>query len=119
MAKWSYSRSWFQDCDSLLCQGLVLFFSHCFVIHLCHVDMGMLSLGKFSIRLVPNLTVASVTDLVVKYVEEEFKKLGSKNKMEVYLTHGGEPWIVSGSPGWLMNVKKKADNGFAFRLTPT
>lgn len=52
--------------------------------------------GKFSIRLVPNLTVASVTDLVVKYVQEEFKKLGSKNKMEVYLTHGGEPWIVRG-----------------------
>lgn len=69
--------------------------------------MGMLSLGKFSIRLVPNLTVASVTDLVVKYVEEEFKKLGSKNRMEVYLTHGGEPWIVSGSPGMVVGECKK------------
>jgi Cys-Gly metallodipeptidase DUG1 len=45
---------------------------------------------------VPNLTIKSVTDLVIKYVQEEFKKLGSKNKLEVVLTHGGEPWIVSG-----------------------
>ncbi|OCF42891.1 glutamate carboxypeptidase [Kwoniella heveanensis CBS 569] len=50
--------------------------------------------GKFSIRLVPNLTVAGVTEHVVKYVKEEFSKLGSKNKMDVYLTHGGEPWIA-------------------------
>lgn len=50
--------------------------------------------GKFSIRLVPNLTIKSVTDLVVKYVNEEFKKLGSKNRCECVLTHGGEPWMV-------------------------
>lgn len=54
-------------------------------------------LGKFSIRLVPNLTIKSVTDYVVKYVQDEFKKLGSKNTLDVYLTHGGEPWIVSHS----------------------
>ena len=53
--------------------------------------------GKFSIRLVPNLTIKNTTDLVVKFVNEEFKKLGSKNKCEVALTHGGEPWIVSRS----------------------
>ena len=50
--------------------------------------------GKFSIRLVPNLTIKSVTDLVVKYVNEEFKKLGSKNRCECVLGHGGEPWLV-------------------------
>ncbi|WWC70211.1 uncharacterized protein I206_104161 [Kwoniella pini CBS 10737] len=49
--------------------------------------------GKFSIRLVPNLTVAGVTEKVVEYVKAEFAKLGSKNKLDVYLTHGGEPWL--------------------------
>lgn len=50
--------------------------------------------GKFSIRLVPNLTIKSVTELVVKYVDEEFKKLGSKNRCECVLGHGGEPWLA-------------------------
>jgi len=51
--------------------------------------------GKFSIRLVPNLGIENTTELVIKYVNDEFKKIGSKNRCEVVLTHGGEPWIVS------------------------
>lgn len=43
----------------------------------------------------PNLGIKNVTELVVKYVNDEFKKIGSKNKCECVLTHGGEPWIVS------------------------
>ncbi|ORX36686.1 putative glutamate carboxypeptidase protein [Kockovaella imperatae] len=50
--------------------------------------------GKFSIRLVPNLGIKNTTDLVIKYVNDEFMKLGSKNKCQVVLTHGGEPWIT-------------------------
>jgi len=50
--------------------------------------------GKFSIRLVPNLTVQSVTDRVVEFVNAEFKKIGSKNRCECVLTHGGEPWLA-------------------------
>ncbi|RSH87405.1 hypothetical protein EHS25_003315 [Saitozyma podzolica] len=50
--------------------------------------------GKFSIRLVPNLGIKSTTELVVKYINDEFKKIGSKNRMECVLTHGGEPWIA-------------------------
>ncbi|RXK36422.1 glutamate carboxypeptidase [Tremella mesenterica] len=50
--------------------------------------------GKFSIRLVPNLWVKETTECVVKYVDAEFKKLGTKNKCEVRLTHGGEPWAT-------------------------
>ncbi|RSH79642.1 uncharacterized protein EHS24_009294 [Apiotrichum porosum] len=50
--------------------------------------------GKFSIRLVPNLGINNTTECVYKYINEEFKKLGSKNKCEVELTHGGEPWIA-------------------------
>jgi Cys-Gly metallodipeptidase DUG1 len=43
---------------------------------------------------VPNLTIKETTELVVKYVNAEFKKIGSKNRCEVALTHGGEPWIA-------------------------
>lgn len=50
--------------------------------------------GKFSIRLVPNLTIKETTDYVVKYLDEEFRKIGSKNRCEAALTHGGEPWIA-------------------------
>ncbi|TFL03837.1 CNDP dipeptidase [Pterulicium gracile] len=50
--------------------------------------------GKFSIRLVPPQTPDTVGDLVVKYVEEEFKKLGSKNTLEVENLHGGKPWVA-------------------------
>jgi acetylornithine deacetylase/succinyl-diaminopimelate desuccinylase-like protein len=75
--------------------------------------------GKFSIRLVPNLTIKSVTDLVVKYVNEEFKKLGSKNRCECVLTHGGEPWMVSSVSYHLCGLL--GCNGVMLmpRLTPT
>ncbi|KAH8930481.1 glutamate carboxypeptidase protein [Atractiella rhizophila] len=50
--------------------------------------------GKFSIRLVPSLTVANVTPLVEKYIKDEFTKLNSKNKLSFELSHGGESWIT-------------------------
>ncbi|KAJ6545630.1 hypothetical protein B0H19DRAFT_1168109 [Mycena capillaripes] len=50
--------------------------------------------GKFSIRLVPPQTPAAVEPLVVKYLESEFAKLGSKNRMEVELLHSGKPWMA-------------------------
>lgn len=54
--------------------------------------------GKFSIRLVPDMTVDKVTELVCKYVEDEFAKIKTKNKMTVEMVHGGEPWVVSAEP---------------------
>jgi hypothetical protein len=51
--------------------------------------------GKFSIRLVPNLTLEEVTKLVCDYVNAEFAKINTKSKMTVEMVHGGEPWVVS------------------------
>lgn len=58
-------------------------------------DARFALLGKFSIRLVPDMTVDKVTELVCKYVEDEFAKIKTKNKMTVEMVHGGEPWVVS------------------------
>ncbi|KAJ7445454.1 hypothetical protein FB451DRAFT_1292877 [Mycena latifolia] len=50
--------------------------------------------GKFSIRLVPPQTPAAVAPLVTSYLESEFAKLGSKNRMEIELLHDGKPWVA-------------------------
>lgn len=49
--------------------------------------------GKFSIRLVPNMTPENVDGIVIKYLKDEFAKLGSKNKLTVENLHGGKPWV--------------------------
>ena len=49
--------------------------------------------GKFSLRLVPDMTVAEVTEKVKAHLESEFAKLGSSNEMRVECEHGGEPWL--------------------------
>lgn len=49
--------------------------------------------GKFSIRLVPPQTPENVDPLVIKFLYNEFAKLGSKNKISVENTHGGKPWV--------------------------
>jgi Cys-Gly metallodipeptidase DUG1 len=53
--------------------------------------------GKFSIRTVPTMERSAVTALVVHFLEQEFKKLGSKNKCEV--TEFGEA-----APYWVGNA---------------
>lgn len=50
--------------------------------------------GKFSIRIVPNQTVPEIDALVKKHVESEFKKLTTKNTVEVVALHGGDPWVA-------------------------
>lgn len=49
--------------------------------------------GKFSVRLVPNMTPEKVIELVKQYVEKEFAKLGSKNKVAIE-GEGGAPWYA-------------------------
>lgn len=49
--------------------------------------------GKYSIRLVPDLTPEAVAALCTKYLEAEFAKLGSKNKLTIETLHGGKPWL--------------------------
>ncbi|KAF7721877.1 hypothetical protein EC973_003973 [Apophysomyces ossiformis] len=51
--------------------------------------------GKFSIRTVPDMEPKKVTELVLKYVKEEFEKLGSKNTLNVHCTHDGNHWLAS------------------------
>lgn len=51
-------------------------------------------IGKFSLRLVPDMTPDKVNELVEKYVNSEFKKLGSKNTLKLEAEHGGKPWLA-------------------------
>jgi Cys-Gly metallodipeptidase DUG1 len=50
--------------------------------------------GKFSIRLVPNMTPEAVDARVLPYLEEEFRKLGSRSKLKVKALQGGMPWVA-------------------------
>lgn len=50
--------------------------------------------GKFSIRLVPDMQPQKVVEAVEKYVDEQFKKLKSKNTMKLMPDHPGKPWLA-------------------------
>lgn len=50
--------------------------------------------GKFSLRLVPDMTPEKVVEVVTKYVNELWAKLGSKNKMTLEAEPGGKPWLA-------------------------
>ncbi|KAI9322111.1 hypothetical protein BX666DRAFT_1891750 [Dichotomocladium elegans] len=52
-------------------------------------------IGKFSIRTVPDMEESKVTELVVNYMTDEFKKLGSKNSMKIECVHAGDYWLSS------------------------
>lgn len=49
--------------------------------------------GKFSIRLVPDLSPEKVAPLVKTYLQDQFKQLGTKNTLHVEALHGGQPWL--------------------------
>ncbi|KAI6215074.1 Cytosolic non-specific dipeptidase [Aphelenchoides besseyi] len=51
-------------------------------------------IGKFSIRLVPNMEPDVVADLVVKYLEKEWTKLQSPCNFKVIPLQGGKPWLA-------------------------
>lgn len=51
-------------------------------------------IGKFSIRLVPNQDPDDITIKVTNYLNEEFKKLNSPNKMSVHRQKSSRPWIA-------------------------
>ncbi|TID16566.1 CNDP dipeptidase [Venturia nashicola] len=52
-------------------------------------------IGKFSIRTVPNMEPEDVDKLVFDYVNEQFAKLKSPNKMSCTLQHAGKWWVAS------------------------
>ncbi|XP_078042946.1 cytosolic non-specific dipeptidase 2 [Augochlora pura] len=49
-------------------------------------------IGKFSIRLVPNMTGDGVIEKVTTYLDKMWAARGSPNKMKVIMGHVGEPW---------------------------
>ncbi|KAI0057285.1 CNDP dipeptidase [Artomyces pyxidatus] len=72
--------------------------------------------GKFSIRLVPPQTPENVDPLVIKYLEEEFKKLGSKNTFSVESLHGGKPWVEN-HKHWSYEAARRATEAI-YKQTP-
>ncbi|KAM4705932.1 cytosolic non-specific dipeptidase [Rhinophrynus dorsalis] len=50
-------------------------------------------IGKFSIRLVPDMNPEDVQKQVEDYLTKQFKQLGSPNKFKVTMGHGGKPWV--------------------------
>lgn len=50
-------------------------------------------IGKFSIRLVPDMQPDQVEKLVRDYVQKVHKDRGSPNTLKVTMGHGGKPWV--------------------------
>lgn len=50
--------------------------------------------GKFSIRLVPDMDPRQVEQAVVAHLEQKFQLRGSPNKLKAYMFHGSKPWIT-------------------------
>ncbi|THX54569.1 glutathione degradosome [Aureobasidium pullulans] len=52
-----------------------------------------LAKAALSLRLVPNQEADTVGEALVKYLQSEFDKLGSHNRMTVTIDHQAEPWL--------------------------
>lgn len=65
-------------------------------------------IGKFSIRLVPNMTPKAVSDLVVEYINQQWAKLGSKNKMIIKGDPNGGAPFYSDPTHWNFAAATKA-----------
>ncbi|KAJ1555051.1 hypothetical protein HK096_009828 [Nowakowskiella sp. JEL0078] len=63
--------------------------------------------GKFSIRTVPDQEPDQITELVKSFIQSEFSKLGSKNKISVECGHAGKSW-VSDVEHWNFRAAAKA-----------
>ncbi|CAG2116081.1 unnamed protein product, partial [Medioppia subpectinata] len=50
--------------------------------------------GKFSIRLVPNQDPNNIERLVTDYLNQEFNKLDSPNKLKITMVTGAKPWLA-------------------------
>ncbi|KNC98799.1 metallodipeptidase [Spizellomyces punctatus DAOM BR117] len=69
-------------------------------------------IGKFSIRSVPNMDPAKITELVEKYIKEEFEKLGSKNTIKVECGHAGKAWVADPNHWNFVAANKAIENVF-------
>lgn len=64
-------------------------------------------IGKFSIRTVPDIESAKLDQIVIKYVEDIFATLGSKNKLKAELIHDGMYWVTD-PHNWSFRAAAKA-----------
>jgi len=51
-------------------------------------------IGKFSIRLVPDMLPEQVEKLVIDYITQKHTESGSPNIMKIVNQHGGKPWTA-------------------------
>lgn len=51
-------------------------------------------IGKFSVRLVPNMEPAKVEELVKAHIDAFHKSRDSPNSVRVTMGHGGRPWLA-------------------------
>ena len=51
------------------------------------------SIGKFSLRLVPDQDPKQIEEAVVSHLNAKFKELESPNKMKVEMIHGAKAWL--------------------------
>ncbi|XP_060948660.1 cytosolic non-specific dipeptidase-like [Limanda limanda] len=51
-------------------------------------------IGKFSIRLVPDMDPAVVEKKVIDHLKKTFAETGSPNKLNVYMGHGAKAWVT-------------------------
>lgn len=73
-------------------------------------------IGKFSIRLVPDQDPEEIIRLTKAYVEEEFAKLQSGNRLRVSTEHPGRPWLADrGNPNYVA-AQKAVEN--VYGVTP-
>ncbi|KAI1806776.1 hypothetical protein F4811DRAFT_509163 [Daldinia bambusicola] len=63
--------------------------------------------GKFSIRIVPNMEIDKVNEIVAKHVRDTFATFGSKNTLKVYPIHTGNWWAASPNH-WNFRAASKA-----------
>lgn len=50
-------------------------------------------IGKFSVRIVPNQTPEAVSKQVIDYLDQQWEKRNSPNKMKAIFFHGGRCWM--------------------------
>lgn len=52
-----------------------------------------LAQASLSIRLVPNQEVSEIAQALTEFLQDEFDRLGTKNKLTITIDHRAEPWL--------------------------
>uniref|UniRef100_A0A8C9V151 Cytosolic non-specific dipeptidase n=1 Tax=Scleropages formosus TaxID=113540 RepID=A0A8C9V151_SCLFO len=75
-------------------------------------------IGKFSIRLVPDMDPKKVEKQVIGYLEKKFAELESPNKLKVYSGHGAKAWVSDYNHPHYMAGRKAMKTGKVFGVEP-